>query len=87
MRAGSKQHGDIGAVIDDEERVSVAAEPSDALGVLENITREEPFVAKLKNARSGFQNCFRGVEHREPAPREQFAVQDRVKSGDRILIP
>ena len=80
VQARIEEGGDVGAVVDDEQRAGLAAEGGQALGAGEQAAREMPFVAELQQAGAAFEQGFRGRFQLQAQAGQRSGVQDGVQA-------
>ena len=75
VKRGVEQHGEVGAIVYDEECAGVATDGGDSFGFLEHVAGEKTLVAELEDAGVGFEDRFGGVG----------GIDDRIKTRDSTL--
>ena len=76
MQRRASESGEIGAVVDDEQRPGIAAQFGDALQLREHFAREKSLVAELENLRAAFEDLFGGCDGIDAVPGRDFRVQN-----------
>src|SRR5580704_475949 len=87
MERRSREGGQIGAVVHNEQGLSLVAHTGDPLEVFENRARKKPFVTELKNLRSPFEDLLCGTHRIDSAATGNLGVEYRIKPGYAKLRP
>src|SRR5580704_5905183 len=82
MQAGVEQHGEVGAVVDDERGAVLTAETGDVPSECEEIASPVAFVADLKNAGAALQERRGGGFNGDAATVERFRIEYRINARE-----
>src|SRR5690242_11218893 len=78
MESRAEEGGHVGAVVDDESRLTRAAECGDAARFFEQGAAPVALVAELQDARAAIQPGFRGALEGTIARGQALAIEDRI---------
>ena len=98
VQAGFEQHGEIGAVVDDERRARFPAQAGYLPGGFKHVAAPVSFVADLQDAGAAFEERRSGGLEANAAPGQRCRVGDGVEArrvpaatggdrGDEVLLP